>query len=75
MRLSNFLTDLNHFEAVNQVYQKFFVGGALPARAVVEVSGLGRFAYDPLCAGRTFRIERGAIAKVDRHCREQDLCT
>lgn len=40
VKCSIFLTDLNHFEAVNQVYQKFFVGGALPARAVVEVSGL-----------------------------------
>jgi 2-iminobutanoate/2-iminopropanoate deaminase len=40
VKCSIFLTDLSHFEAVNQVYQKFFVGGALPARAVVEVSGL-----------------------------------
>ena len=40
VKCSIFLTDLNHFEAVNQVYQTFFVGGSLPARAVVEVSGL-----------------------------------
>ena len=40
VKCSIFLTDLSHFDAVNQVYQKFFVGGALPARAVVEVSGL-----------------------------------
>ena len=40
VKCSIFLTDLNHFEAGNQVYQTFFVGGSLPARAVVEVSGL-----------------------------------
>lgn len=35
-----FLTDMKSFEAVNQVYQKLFVGQTLPARAVVQVSGL-----------------------------------
>jgi len=40
VKCSIFLTDLKNFESINQVYQRFFVGGALPARAVVEVSGL-----------------------------------
>ena len=35
-----FLTDLENFEKVNQVYQKLFVGMNLPARAVVQVSAL-----------------------------------
>ena len=35
-----FLTDMDNFDAVNQVYQKFFVGSSLPARAAVEVSRL-----------------------------------
>ncbi|MDP7040387.1 MAG: Rid family detoxifying hydrolase [Myxococcota bacterium] len=35
-----FLTDLESFDKVNQVYQKIFVGMNLPARAVVQVSGL-----------------------------------
>lgn len=35
-----FLTDMDNFSAVNDVYQKFFVGSALPARAAVEVSRL-----------------------------------
>ena len=37
VKCSIFLTDLKNFESINQVYQRFFVGGALPARAVVEV--------------------------------------
>lgn len=35
-----FLTDLKNFETVNRVYQEMFVGQNLPARAVVQVSGL-----------------------------------
>lgn len=35
-----YLTDMKNFEAVNEVYQKFFVGQTLPARAVVAVAGL-----------------------------------
>ena len=35
-----FLTDLKNFEAVNEVYQKMFVGQMLPARAVVQVAAL-----------------------------------
>jgi len=40
VKCSIFLTDLSSFQQVNEVYQRFFVGGSLPARAVVEVSGL-----------------------------------
>ena len=35
-----YLTNLDDFDAVNQVYQTFFTGRALPARALVEVSRL-----------------------------------
>jgi 2-iminobutanoate/2-iminopropanoate deaminase len=35
-----YLTDLKNFETVNQVYQKFFVGQNLPARAVLQVAAL-----------------------------------
>ncbi|MFC1609970.1 Rid family detoxifying hydrolase [Myxococcota bacterium] len=35
-----FMTDLGHFEAVNAVYQKMFVGQTLPARAAVQVAAL-----------------------------------
>lgn len=35
-----FLTNMDDFSAVNEVYQKFFVGASLPARAAVEVSRL-----------------------------------
>jgi len=35
-----YLTDLKNFDTVNQVYQKFFVGQNLPARAVLQVSAL-----------------------------------
>ena len=40
VKVSVYLTDLENFEAVNQVYSKLFVGAALPARAVVQVAGL-----------------------------------
>ena len=40
VKCSIFLTDMKNFEAVNDVYQKLFVGQTLPARAVVQVSGL-----------------------------------
>ncbi|MBI5509702.1 MAG: deaminase [Deltaproteobacteria bacterium] len=40
VKCSIFLTDLKNFEAVNEVYQRMFVGQMLPARAVVQVSGL-----------------------------------
>ncbi len=35
-----YLTDLKNFQAVNEVYQKMFVGQMLPARAVVQVAAL-----------------------------------
>ena len=35
-----YLTDMKNFDAVNEVYQKLFVGMTLPARAVVQVAGL-----------------------------------
>ena len=35
-----YLTDMANFEAVNEVYQRMFVGQTLPARAVVQVAGL-----------------------------------
>ena len=40
VKVTIFLTDLGNFDAVNQVYQKSFVGQSVPARAVVEVSAL-----------------------------------
>lgn len=40
VKVTIFLTNLKNFEVVNSVYQKFFVGGALPSRAAVEVAGL-----------------------------------
>lgn len=40
VKVSIFLTDLKQFDAVNEVYTKFFVGQMLPARAVVGVAAL-----------------------------------
>lgn len=40
VKVTIYLTNLEHFEQVNTVYQKFLVGQNLPARAVVEVSKL-----------------------------------
>ncbi len=40
VKVTIYLTDMKNFEAVNQVYQKFFVGQSVPARAVVAVVGL-----------------------------------
>lgn len=40
VKVTIFLTDMKNFEAVNEVYSKFFVGQMLPARAVVAVAGL-----------------------------------
>ena len=39
-KVTIFLTDLKDFDTVNAVYQKNFVGLALPARAVVQVAAL-----------------------------------
>lgn len=35
-----YMTDLKHFDTVNTVYAKMFVGQTLPARAVVQVAAL-----------------------------------
>ena len=35
-----FVRDMGDFAAINEIYQGFFTGQSLPARAVVEVSGL-----------------------------------
>lgn len=35
-----YLTDMKNFDAINEVYQKLFVGKTLPARLVVQVAGL-----------------------------------
>lgn len=40
VKVTIFLTDMKQFEAVNEVYTKFFVGQMLPARAVVGVAAL-----------------------------------
>ena len=40
LKCTIFLTNMDDFQTVNEVYSRFFVGGSLPARAAVEVSGL-----------------------------------
>jgi 2-iminobutanoate/2-iminopropanoate deaminase len=40
VKVTIFLTDMKNFEVVNQVYQEFFVGQSVPARAVVQVAAL-----------------------------------
>jgi len=40
VKVTIYITDMNNFAAINGVYEKLFVGGSLPARAVVEVAGL-----------------------------------
>jgi 2-iminobutanoate/2-iminopropanoate deaminase len=40
VKVTVYLTDLKQYDAVNEVYQKQFVGQSLPARAVVQVAGL-----------------------------------
>ena len=41
MKTTIFLVDMNDFATVNRVYESYFPeGGAYPARATVEVSGL-----------------------------------
>ena len=39
LKVSVFLADLNHFEAMNQVYAEYF-GDSRPARSTIEVSRL-----------------------------------
>ena len=40
VRTTIYLTDLNDFAKVNQIYAEIFKGGISPARACVEVAGL-----------------------------------
>ena len=40
VKVTVFLTDLGSFDAVNEIYQKFFIGQSVPARAVVQVAAL-----------------------------------
>ncbi len=40
IRVEVFLTDMNDFAAVNEVYAKRFVGDPLPARQAVQVAAL-----------------------------------
>jgi 2-iminobutanoate/2-iminopropanoate deaminase len=40
VKVTIYLTDMKQFDAVNEVYTKFFVGAMLPARAVVGVAAL-----------------------------------
>ena len=49
-----FLTDMNDFTKVNEVYGRFFTGDSPPARACVEVAGLPK--------GALFEIDCVALA-------------
>ena len=42
VRTDVFLTDLNDFAAMNEVYASYFTGNVKPARVTVEVKGLPR---------------------------------
>ncbi len=57
VKCSIFLTDMKNFEAVNEVYQRMFVGQMLPARAVVQVAGLPK--------GVGVEVEAIAIKRAD----------
>ena len=59
-----FLTDMKNFEAVNEIYQKMFVGQTLPARAVVQVAGL------PKAVG--IEVDAVAIKKAPEDDEEDD---
>jgi 2-iminobutanoate/2-iminopropanoate deaminase len=50
-----YLTDLQSFALVNEVYGSYFAGGILPARATVQVAGLPRGA----------QVEIDAVAIVE----------
>ena len=45
VRCTIYLTDINDAEAVDQVYQKMFVGQMLPARTVIQVAALPKGAH------------------------------
>jgi 2-iminobutanoate/2-iminopropanoate deaminase len=40
VKTSIFVTDMNNFGAVNEVYGKYFNGGNFPARETVQVAAL-----------------------------------
>ena len=40
LKTTVFITDMNNFAAMNEVYKTFFEEGTYPARSCVEVSGL-----------------------------------
>ncbi len=40
VKVTIYLTDLKHFDVVNDLYAKMFIGQTLPARAVVQVAAL-----------------------------------
>jgi 2-iminobutanoate/2-iminopropanoate deaminase len=40
VKVTIFVTDMKSYEAINDVYQKTFVGASLPARSLVQVAGL-----------------------------------
>lgn len=42
VKITVFLTDMNHFSEFNSIYQDFFQGCPMPARTCVEVSRLPR---------------------------------
>lgn len=50
-----YLTDLQSFALVNEVYGSYFAGGTLPARATIQVAGLPRGA----------QVEIDAVAIVE----------
>lgn len=55
VKVTIYLTDLKHFETVNDVYQKQFVGQNLPARVVVQVAALPKevgIEVDAIAVGR-----------------------
>ena len=52
-----YLTNMAHFEVVNEVYSKYFVAHVFPARAVVGVSALPK--------GVGVEIEAIAVKKVE----------
>ena len=55
VKTSIFLTDMNQFSAVNEVYGKYF-NGSFPARETVQVSALPRFV----------NVEISMIASTDK---------
>ena len=53
VRSKIYLTDMNNFSKVNQVYGSYFEKGQEPARTTIEVSGLPPVSYTHLRAHET----------------------